>query len=217
MHVRGAIAVAVAALAAGLAAPQRSGADEAGAFGYYVLALSWSPSWCATEGDKRGAAECTPGAGRSFTLHGLWPQHEAGWPEFCATAAPDPSRRETAAMADITGSGGLAWHQWQKHGRCSGLAGADYLALARRAYEGVTIPPVLAALDRDVRLPASVVEAAFLEVNPALAPDGITVTCDDGRIDEVRLCLTRTLAPRLCAPDVRRDCTLSGALMEAPR
>ncbi|MBC7157624.1 MAG: ribonuclease T, partial [Rhodobacteraceae bacterium] len=60
-------------------------------------------------------------------------------------------------------------------------------------------------------------EVAFLEANPGLAPDGITVTCDDGRIDEVRICLTRSLDPRFCGADVRRDCTLSGALMEALR
>ena len=37
-------------------------------------------------------------------------------------------------MADIMGSGGSAWHQWKKHGRCSGLSPDDFFALSREAY-----------------------------------------------------------------------------------
>jgi ribonuclease T2 len=30
----------------------------AGDFDYYVLALSWSPNWCALEGDSRNSPQC---------------------------------------------------------------------------------------------------------------------------------------------------------------
>ena len=120
-------------------------------------------------------------------------------------------------MADIMGSSGLAWHEWKKHGRCSGLPAADYFALARRAYERVTIPPVFSHLSKDIHLPALVVEDAFLEVNPDLERNMITVTCDQGRIDEVRLCLTLDLAPRPCGADAMRDCKMKDALMEKVR
>lgn len=180
--------------------------DIAGQFDYYVLALSWQPSWCATTGDARNAPECGPGDGRGFTIHGLWPQYERGWPQYCDTAERDPSRRDSQAMADVMGSGGLAWHQWQKHGRCSGLSAAEYYAATRQAGAAITMPPALTAPPRDTRLSPGRIEAAFLAANPALAPDGVTVTCRDGALSEVRICLTRDLAPRLCAPDVRRDC-----------
>ena len=72
-------------------------------------------------------------------------------------------------------------------------------------------------LQREVRLPASVVEDAFLEVNPQLAPDQITITCKSGRIQEARICLTKNLKPRDCGPDVRRDCTMNDALMAPVR
>ncbi|MEM6355323.1 MAG: ribonuclease T, partial [Pseudomonadota bacterium] len=50
-------------------------ADEApGRFDYYVMALSWQPSWCAETGDERGANSCDAGTGTGFILHGLWPQ-----------------------------------------------------------------------------------------------------------------------------------------------
>jgi ribonuclease T2 len=202
---------------AALASPAGAEGERAGDFDYYVMALTWSPNWCALTGDDRGDDQCHPRHDHSFTLHGLWPQFEEGWPSYCRTVARDPSRSETAAMADIMGSGDLAWHQWKKHGRCSGLSSADYFALSRRAYAAVTIPPVFRTLDREVTLPASVVQDAFLEVNPGLKPDQITITCEDGLIQEARLCLTRDLQFRTCGPDVIRDCRLQDAVMEPVR
>lgn len=199
------------------AAPALANGERAGRFDYYVLALSWSPGWCATDGRDRDAAQCRTGSRASFVLHGLWPQYETGWPSWCRTTQRDPSRAASAELEDIMGSSGAAWYQWQKHGRCAGLSSADYFALARRAYRQTVIPEVFRTLSRDVKLPASVVEEAFLEANPDLTPDMVTVTCGQNRIDEVRICLTRELTPRPCGADVIRDCRMRDALMEAPR
>ncbi|MFT6169429.1 MAG: ribonuclease T2, partial [Celeribacter sp.] len=32
--------------------------ERAGDFDYYVLAMSWSPTWCALEGDDRNSPQC---------------------------------------------------------------------------------------------------------------------------------------------------------------
>ncbi|HRK42663.1 MAG TPA: ribonuclease T2 [Gemmobacter sp.] len=207
------VALAALLLPAPVLAEGDTAAHRAGDFDYYVMALSWSPNWCALEGDGRGAPECDRGAGRAFTLHGLWPQYEEGWPDFCRTTQRDPSRGESEAMADIMGSSGLAWYQWKKHGRCAGLPARDWYATMRRAYGSIAIPEVFAGLDRRITLPASVVEDAFLEANPKLKPDQITITCDEGMVQEVRLCLTKDLEPRRCGPDVIRDCRLKDAVM----
>ncbi len=172
------------------AAPALAEGERAGDFDYYLLSLGWSSNWCALTGDSRDDPQCDAGLGLTWTVHGLWPQDEQGWPSYCRTPARDPSKAETAAMADIMGGAGLAWYQWKKHGRCSGLAPEDYFTLMRRAYDSMTLPPVFTRLREEVTLPASVVEDAFLEVNPGLSRDQITVTCDDGMIQEVRLCLT---------------------------
>lgn len=198
-----------------LAAPAHAEGERAGDFDYYVLALSWSPNWCALEGAARGAEQCDAGFG--WVVHGLWPQYEDGWPSYCPTNARAPSRAMTAAQADLFGAGGAAWYQWRKHGVCSGLAAQDYYRLAREAWGRIERPEVLRKLDRAVRLPASVIEAAFLEANPDLTPDMITVTCKAGHIQEARICLTRSLEPRACGADVARDCTLSDALLEPIR
>jgi len=191
--------------------------DVAGQFDYYVLALSWQPGWCRSTGDARQAPECRTGTGRGFTVHGLWPQHEQGWPQNCDTPHRDPSRRQSQEMGDIMGSGGLAWHQWQKHGRCSGMAADAYYRATREALAQVTIPAILDELEQDITLSPMVIEEAFLEANPVMQPDGITVICRDGSLSEVRICLTRDLDLRNCAPDVRRDCSRPRVRMEAVR
>ncbi|WP_233192972.1 ribonuclease T2 [Acidimangrovimonas sediminis] len=204
------------ALALVLGAPLRAaaGGDRAGRFDYYVLSLSWSPTWCALTGDARHSPQCSARPGFGFTLHGLWPQNDRGYPSFCRTSQRDPTRAQTAAMADITGTPGLAWHEWKKHGRCTGLSAARYYEAARKAFDSIAIPQVFKKLHRDVKLPAAVVEQAFLEANKGLSADMVTVTCEAGRIDEVRICLTKSLRPRPCGADVVRDCAATGALMD---
>tara|TARA_R100001369_G_scaffold40225_1_gene66296 strand:- start:196 stop:570 length:375 start_codon:yes stop_codon:yes gene_type:complete len=123
----------------------------------------------------------------------------------------------TAGMADIMGAPGLAWHQWKKHGTCSGLSPEDYFALARRAYAQINRPEVFRTLDRPVKLPARVVEEAFLEVNPGWERDMLTITCRAGRIQEARLCLTKSLEPVPCGRDVVRDCAMRDALLDPVR
>ncbi|OLS52967.1 ribonuclease T2 family protein [Rhodovulum sulfidophilum] len=199
----------------------RAEEDVAGRFDYYLLSLSWAPSWCAAGEAPRGAArqspQCAPGGGAGWVLHGLWPQYERGWPSYCRSTEADPSRSQIARLAELTGSPPAAWHQWKKHGRCSGLSAGDYAAAARRAYEAVSRPAAFGKLTAPVRLPAGVVEEAFLQANPGLLPDMLTVTCKAGRIREVRICLTKALRPRPCAPDTVEDCELRDALMPPPR
>lgn len=197
--------------------PAKADGEPPGQFDYYVLSLGWTPSWCATTGDARSDPQCNAGQGYGFTLHGLWPQNEAGWPSGCRTAERAPSRADTRAMADIMGSAGLAWHEWKKHGSCSGLNARGYYALARKAYEGIHIPRYFKALPRTAKIPTPVIEAAFIEANPALNRDMITVTCSGRRIAEVRICLTKDLQPRDCAADTLLDCRLPDPLMEPVR
>jgi ribonuclease T2 len=177
-------------------------------FDYFLLALTWTPSFCASEATDRDRDQCDPDRDLGFTLHGLWPQYEDGWPEYCDTSAPDPSRRDTGAMADIMGSGGLAWYQWKKHGRCTGLASHEYFQLARHAYGAVNLPQNL-----DDRMTVDELERAFMDTNDGLNSDTMVVTCRGDLIREVRICYDRSLNPRECSPDVLRSaCRTRGEL-----
>lgn len=208
---------AIFALLLLLANPVCADGERPGEFDYYVLSLSWSPNWCALTGDERGEDQCNPRHDYGWVLHGLWPQREKGWPAYCHTLKRAPSRTVTAAMMDIMGSSGLAWHQWKKHGSCSGLSAESYYHLARRAYGQVNRPQIFRKLKNPIKLPAKVVEQAFMEANPKLLQNQITITCNSGHIQEARLCLTRDLKPRKCGVDVIRDCTHPRAIMTPVR
>jgi len=188
--------------------------ERAGDFDYYVLSLSWSPNWCALEGNPRSSPQCEEDRDFGWILHGLWPQYETGWPSHCRTTFRNPTRAGTAAMADIMGTSGLAWYQWKKHGRCSGLSWTDYFDTARRAYRAVNRPSVFRKLTESIQLPASVIEDAFLQANPDWQPDMITITCRQNRIQEARLCLTKELSARSCGTDVIQDCTMQDAVFD---
>ena len=191
--------------------------ERAGDFDYYVLSLSWSPTWCALEGDARGSPQCDASRDHGWVLHGLWPQYHRGYPSHCRTAERPPSRAMTTEMADIMGTSGLAWYQWKKHGSCTGLSAPAYYALSREAYEAVNRPEVFRKLTKPVTLPAHVVEQAFLKANPDWEADMLTITCRAGRIQEARLCLSRDLDPVPCGRDVIRDCRMKDALFDPIR
>ena len=213
---------AIAALLIGLAGlapagPALANGEKAGEFDYWMMSLSWSPNWCALEGDARNSPQCDPAGDFGWTLHGLWPQYHRGWPAFCPTVERQPNRSLTASMADIMGTDGLAWYQWKKHGVCSGLSAPAYYALSRRAYDSIMRPPVFRKLQKPVKLPAKIVEEAFLKANPGLTPDMITITCAGGRIQEARICLSKDLKPVPCGRDTVTDCKLNDALFDPVR
>ena len=187
----------------------RQGESQSRAQGdYLVLALSWTPSWCEAEGTARGAARCAPGADAGWLVHGLWPQFDAGgWPEFCDTPHAAPTRAQTAAMRDIMGSDGLAFHQWRKHGSCSGSSPQDYFDQTRAAFAAVTLPEQISTWEDDLQLAPADLLAAFRSANPGLGEDMVILTCRDRIAQEIRLCLTHDLQPRACDRDLlARNC-----------
>ncbi|HSG95593.1 MAG TPA: ribonuclease T, partial [Afifellaceae bacterium] len=60
-------------------------------------------------------------------------------------------------------------------------------------------------------------EQAFIAENPGLAANGIAVACRDGRLSEVRICLTRGLEFRRCENVDARGCRQSRLVMPAGR
>jgi ribonuclease T2 len=66
-------------------------------------------------------------------------------------------------------------------------------------------------------MPAKLVEEAFLKANPDLQANMITITCRDSRIQEARICLSKSLDPVPCGRDVIKDCTMKNALFAPMR
>src|ERR1043165_72822 len=100
--------------------------NEPGKFDYYVLALSWSPSFCEQAGDRKSAQQQCGARPFSFVVHGLWPQYERGFPEFCQQPAPFIENPIINGMLDLMPARPLVIHEWRKHGVCSGLPARGY-------------------------------------------------------------------------------------------
>lgn len=192
--------------------PQSSHAAGDLEFDYYVLALSWSPAHCEV---KPSSDQC--GQGRRFVLHGLWPQFEDGWPSDCASPHGRPSDATLDRFAKLTGARGTVAYQWRKHGACAGLPPRDYFDLVQRAYDSIERPEALRGARRNTDVDPRVIESAFLQANPRLSRDGVTIKCRDGRFSEVRICLTKDLQPRKCGRRVLRDCGAKQVELLAPR
>lgn len=209
VHLRGtAFTVLLLALACLLTGAAQVEARDAGRFDYYVLALSWSPSYCARAGRSADPMQCRAARPFRFVLHGLWPQYERGYPEFCRLPQGSDLSRETIEhMLDIMPSRGLVRHQWRKHGSCSGLEAEAYFDLSRQAFARVKIPAAFATTAAGGQMSPDAVETAFRLANPGLRDNAIAVTCEGGRLSEVRVCLTRDLQFRSCRWVDRRGCT----------
>lgn len=190
------------------ATAQRSGQHVPGDFDFYVLSLSWSPSFCEAEAGGAERLQCHSGRPYAFIIHGLWPQYERGWPEFCPALPSRAPEQVVRGMLDVMPSEALVRHQWEKHGTCSGLSPEGYFGATRTARDRVVVPPQFAGLDRQVSLPPEEVERAFIAANPSLPPDGIAVTCDRNRLREVRICMSRAFAFRSCPRVSARACSL---------
>jgi ribonuclease T2 len=176
-------------------------------FDFYVLSLSWSPSWCATNDRDGSTAQCDGRRSYTFIAHGLWPQYERGWPEFCPNTEPERVPQSLARMLyDIIPSAGLAGHEWRKHGSCSGLSQRIYFETLRSAYRKVRLPPVVFDGRMQRRLAIGEIEALFAKANPGLARDGIAIGCDHGQLTEIRICMTKSLGFRACDEVDRKAC-----------
>lgn len=188
-----------------------TGGAQAAPFDFYVLSLSWSPSYCATEGGNADPQQCDADRDLGFVVHGLWPQFEDGWPEYCDDDARNPSRAEIDAIDEIIPSDGLIRHQWRKHGTCSGLSIDAYFDTTRAAFDKISLPE----LDRR-RVSAEGVRAAFLDANNGMSADGLAVTCDSGLLREVRICMTSELDFRSCPQVAERSCRQRDLRLPAP-
>jgi len=195
--------------------------NEPGQFDFYVLSLSWSPSFCdaATERSAERAAR-EPQCGErpySFVVHGLWPQYDRGFPEYCTRPSPRLERNVMISMLDLMPAPGLVYNEWDKHGTCSGLGTRAYFETIRKARAAVKIPDEFLELSKPKLIAPEELEAAFIKVNPGLSASAISTTCDSKRLSEVRICLSKDLQFRSCEEIDRRACRRDQVLMPLVR
>jgi ribonuclease T2 len=194
---------------AGAASAQDRRQSAPGEFDFYVLSLSWSPSFCEEAAERgsggRSQVQCG-GRPYSFVVHGLWPQYEHGFPDYCQRPSPRLERNIMTSMLDLMPAPGLIFNEWDKHGTCSGLGARAYFETIRKARAGVKIPPEYLELSEPKMVAPAEIEDAFIKVNPGLSTSAIAVTCDKSRLSEVRICMSKDLQFRACEEIDRRAC-----------
>jgi ribonuclease T2 len=209
------------ALSVGCSSAQDRRQNEPGQFDFYVLSLSWSPSFCdaVTERSAESAAR-QPECGDkpyAFIVHGLWPQYEKGFPEYCQNPAPRLDRNVVTSMIDLMPSPRLIFREWDRHGVCSGLPARAYFETMRKARAMVKIPTDFLDLQQPRTVTPGEVEDAFVAANPGLSHDAIAVGCDAKRLNEVRICLSKDLKFRDCAEVDQRACRRDQVMMPRVR
>jgi len=189
--------------AGGTSAP--GGATRATPFDFYLLSLSWSPDYCADSGSS-DPAQCSVGRKLGFVLHGLWPQYQRDYPSDC------PTRQiMTSALKDqysgLYPAQNLYDHEWTKHGSCTGLSPADYLALSKKIKESVVIPAAFRAPEQPFRTSTQKLRADFASVNPGFSASTVAVFCSSsGRyLSELRVCFSPEGKPTACSTEVLHD------------
>ena len=213
------ISLALVVACIGMAAAQDRRQNTPGEFDFYVLALSWSPSFCeaAAERGNSGRSQVQCSRPYSFVVHGLWPQYERGFPEYCQRPAPRLDRNVMTSMLDLMPAPGLIFNEWDKHGTCSGLGARGYFESIRKARAAVKIPEEFLQLSEEKTIAPGDLEAAFIKINPGLSPSAISVTCSSRRLSEVRICLSKDMQFRACDEIDRRACRRDEVVMPPVR
>ena len=210
-------AVLVLAVLNGSASAQDRRQNAVGEFDFYVLSLSWSPSFCeaAAERGQNGKSQQIQCGGRpfSFVVHGLWPQYDRGFPNYCQRPSPRLDRNIVSSMLDLMPAPGLIFNEWDKHGTCSGLPARGYFETIRKARAAIRIPEDFLDLTEPKTIAPADIEQAFVKANPGLSNSAIAVTCDNRRLSEVRICMSKDLQFRACEEIDRRACRRDTVVM----
>src|SRR6266568_6258615 len=215
------ISLALIFISASGASAQDRRQNTPGEFDFYVLSLSWSPSFCeaASERGNSGRSQQAQCGGRpfSFVVHGLWPQYERGFPDYCQRPSSRLARNIMTSMLDLMPAPGLIFNEWDKHGTCSGLGERAYFETIRKARAAVKIPEEFLQLSEQKTIAPGDLEAAFIKVNPGLSGSAISVTCSGRRLSEVRVCLSKDMQFRACEETDRRACRRDEVVMPPVR
>lgn len=225
--------IAVAAVLTGLSLDRRP-RPQAVASNASLLVLTWGPSLCKVEPSNSGCRSGHVGRmGRSFVLHGLWPQPSTE--QYCDVPkrTADRARKPVALPDDVktslqemmSDSSVMTTHEWYAHGTCSGVTPPEYfgIATALAAQAGEVLDPLFAGAEGR-SMSSRAVRSAFDTRFGRGTGNRVGLNCrdsggSDGIVYEVRLSLppvaaigdTPSLASALAAgPAVGPGCGQGG-------
>ena len=191
-----------------------------GSYDYLVLALSWSPTFCASGSGHADREQCGGTNKYGFVAHGLWPVFPRGSGSAAHGCGGDTGGLTDKSADRVKGvmpSRKLINHEWEKHGTCFGGDASTYFGKVRTAWDKVKIPQKFKAPVQESKASADQIRKAFTEANPSIPGNAVAVNClrPRGKTDvadrplelkEVRLCLDKDLNFKACGSQVRDHC-----------
>lgn len=176
---------------------------------HYVLALSWSPSFCASPEAADESLQCGGGRKFAFVVHGLWPQDGARPLHYCQAEKTWVPEEQIEDMLPVMPSKSLIIHQWRKHGVCSGLSMSDYFRLTRALFRKVKIPArYLSPLEPIITTPEALI-VDFVKSNKGLTSNMMQLECTSRgstRLAELRICFSPEGEFAQCRSSRRKSC-----------
>jgi len=165
----------------------------------YTLALSWSPEFCKPrERSPLHRVQCSGSNGRfGMVVHGLWPQGQRTWPQWCRQQTKLTPAELRKAMCMMP-SARLIARQWAKHGSCMTKAPSTYFGVTRILWESLRIPEY-DRVSREDNLTAGRIRTAFADANPGIPASAVGVKLNErGWLQELRICYSKRFRPTRC-------------------
>ena len=165
----------------------------------YTLALSWSPEFCKPrENSPSHRVQCSGSNGRfGMVVHGLWPQGQRTWPQWCRQQnklTPAQLRKAMCMMPNAR----LVARQWAKHGSCMTKKPETYFGVTRILWESLRIPEY-DRISREDTLTAGRIRRAFADANPGIPAGAVGVKLNGrGWLQELRICYSKRFRPTRC-------------------
>jgi len=179
----------------------------AGDFDYFLLTLSWTPEFCATEPRERPSAECAPSKHVGLLVRGFRPQYDDGkWPQDCGSTSPVPSATVKHMMPIMPGNE-LIQHEWATHGTCSRLSMQDYFGVIEKLYNALEVPEELKKPGNRSHPSPSVIEQKFALANNA-PKRAFRISCPKNQFSAVEICLSKDMQYQAC-PTTVKECSAS--------
>jgi ribonuclease T2 len=170
----------------------------------YLLALSWSPNYCATAGNRPEARHQCVRNRFGWVVHGLWPNATKAkrgndQPAYCRNVAGISEQTYRQYLCLVPGVK-LMSHEWRKHGSCGFTTPENYFAKTAQLHAALKLPDPQALARTSKPFTAGSLRAAFASANPGLPLGAITVDVDrKQRLREVRVCYDSRYRYASCA------------------
>lgn len=191
-----------------------------------LLVLTWGPSLCAVEPANSGCRSGhVAGLGRTFVLHGLWPQPSTE--QYCAVPKSVPDRKRTPVdlpddlkdrlQTQMSDPSFMTTHEWYAHGTCSGVTPPEYFGIATDLADDVmrTLNAVFGAASGGQLAAKSVRQTFDAQFGPG-AGQRVALSCKKTKGDDVVYEVKLSLPPVVDLREGDRALPLDEALRRGP-